>query len=314
MKIKGLKILPFAFALAAGLGACNKLEEYNPSNATAEAAWITPEGFITVVNAAYAEQRAWYGKEDGIFMSESGTDLWYNRDKNTYGRQLTQYDGLSAADGNPNKAAWRDLWKTVNITNAGINRINNAGFVNTLEKNRREGELRFMRAFAYWHIVETWGAVMLRTTETNSPELTAVRSTIPELYNLIISDLEFAAEHLPVEWDKEYSRASKKSALGFLARALLSRAYYSTGAERTEFFTRARDAAKDVINRKAELKTDLMANYADLWKPSNNKTMIKAGGEALYVISNSVVPEMNYDTMVTVYSMFFKPLTTENLV
>ena len=295
MKSIKIKLLPFALTLAIGVVSCNKLDEYNPSNATAEAAWITPEGFQTVVNAAYNEQRAWYGKEDGIFMSESGTDLWYNRDKNTYGRQLTQYDGLSAADGNPNKAAWRDLWKTINITNAGINRINNAGYTNAVEKNKREGELRFMRAFTYWHIVETFGGVMLRTTETNSPEMTAVRSSIPEFYNLIISDLEFAAEHLPVDWGNEYSRASKKSAMGFLARALLSRAYYSTGAERTQFFTRARDAAKNVINRKAELKVDLMANYADLWKPSNNKLLGKPGGEALYVISNSVVPELNYD-------------------
>lgn len=287
--------LPLAFLLVLGAASCNKLDEYNPSGATADAAWITPEGFQTVVNGAYNEQRAWYGKEDGIFMSESGTDLWFNRDKNGYGRQLTKYEGLSAADGNPNKAAWRDLWKTINITNAGINRIGDAGFTNIAERNKREGELRFVRAFAYWHIVETYGGVMLRTTETNSPQLTATRSSVPQFYDLIISDLEFAAEHLPVDWGAEYSRASKKSALGFLARALLSRAYYSQGAERAAFFTRARDVAKDLINRKAELKTDLMQNYADLWKPANNKKLALPGGEALYVISNSVIPELNYD-------------------
>jgi starch-binding outer membrane protein, SusD/RagB family len=272
-----------------------KLEEYNPSNATADAAWSTPEGFITAVNAAYSEQRSWYGKEDGIFMGEAGTDLWYNRDRNTYARQLTQYDGLSAADGNPNRAAWILLWKGINQANAAINRVDMANFTNEVEKNKRLAEVRFLRAFYYWHVVETWGGVMLRTTETQTPVLTATRSPVSAFYELIISDLEFAAQHLPVEWGAEYSRASKKSALGFLARAYLTRAYYSSGAEAQAFFTKARDVAKDVIDRRTELKISLWANYADLFNPARNKDMGKANGEALYTVSNSVNPGLNYD-------------------
>ena len=167
------RYLKFSF-LAASITlsiSCNKLEEYNPSGATADAIWSTPEGFVTNVNAAYSEQRAWYGKEDGIFMSESGTDIWFNRDKNTYAGQLSQYAGLTPLQGNPVRAVWRDLWKAINICNAGINRINDAGFTNQTEKNRREGELRFLRAFYYWHIVETFGGVMLRIEETKTPLL-----------------------------------------------------------------------------------------------------------------------------------------------
>ncbi|MEI6949312.1 RagB/SusD family nutrient uptake outer membrane protein [Paraflavisolibacter sp. H34] len=296
MKISSNKFFPCLFALAvAGFTSCNKLDEYNPSGATAEGVWTTPEGFVTAVNAAYSEQRSWYGKEDGIFMSEAGTDLWYNRDKNTYARQLTQYDGLSPNDGNPNKAAWKLLWQAINVANAGINRIDQAGFKTVEERNKREGELRFLRAFYYWHVVETYGGVMLRTTETQSPELTAQRSSVDEFYKLIISDLEVAANYLPADWGNEYSRASKKSAMGLLARAYLSRAYYATGSERQEWFTKARDAAKAVIDRQAELKVALWPNYADLWNPANNKKMGQPGGEALYVVSNSLTPQLNYD-------------------
>ncbi len=272
---------------------CKNLDEYNPSNPSADAVWNTPQGFVTNVNAAYSEQRSWYGKEDGIFMSESGTDLWYNRDKNTYAAQLTQYAGFGPTTGNPNKAAWTLLWKSINLCNAGINRINDAGFVDMNERNRREGELRFLRAFYYWHVVETWGGVMLRTEETKAPELTAVRSTVEEFYNLIISDLEFAAANLPLQkdWGNEYSRASKKSAMGFLARAYLSRAYYASGADRTTFFTKARDVANDLISRKAEFGIDLWASYADLWNPANNKQ----NKEALYTVSNSTNSGLNYD-------------------
>ncbi|MDB5193646.1 MAG: hypothetical protein JWQ96_3209 [Segetibacter sp.] len=296
----------FKYILSAGIilslvtsfSSCTKkLDEYNPSYATADATWSTPEGFITAVNAAYSEQRSWYGKEDGFFMSEAGTDLWYNRDKNTYARQLTQYDGITAADGNPHKAAWSLLWKAINQANAAINRIDLAGFTDVNEKNRRLGEVRFLRAFYYWHIVETWGGVMLRTTETKATLLTAARSSVDDFYKLIISDLEFAIQNLPVDWGNEYSRASKKSALGFLARAYLSRAYYTTGTEAQTYFTKARDVANDVLNRRAELKVSLWNNYADLFNPARNKEMGKANGEALYVVSNSVVPSLNYDDL-----------------
>lgn len=295
MKFSLAKCIGLVAAGTLGLTACNDLDEFNPSNATADTVWTTPEGFVTVVNAAYSEQRSWYGKEDGVFMGESGTDLWFNRDKNTYAGQLTQYAGLTPLQGNPNRAAWVLLWKSINLCNAGINRIGEAGFTNAEERNRREGELRFLRAFYYWHMVETYGGVMLRTEETREPVLTATRSLVPEFYDLIISDLQFAAANLPVSWGNEYSRASRKSALGFLARAYLSRAYYSTGAEAQQYFSRARDAANDVINRKAELRVDLRPSYADLWNPANNKTLGRDGGEALYVVSNSVNIALNYD-------------------
>ncbi|OON69127.1 RagB/SusD family nutrient uptake outer membrane protein [Hymenobacter sp. CRA2] len=292
---------------ALGLAACNDLDEYNPSNATAESVWTTPEGFVTVVNAAYSEQRTWYGHEDGIMMSEVGTDLWFNRDKNTYAMQLTQYQGLNSGAGNPNRI-WAQLWKAINLCNAGINRINQAGFTNANTRNQREGELRFLRAFYYWHIVETWGGVMLRTEETQAPITTAVRSSVPEFYNLIINDLQFAANNLPVSWGNEYSRATKKAAMGFLARAYLSRAYYSSGSEAQQYFTLARNAANEVIRNKATLLTDLRANYADLWAQANNKTLGRDGGEGLYVVSFSTNPGLNYsDNGTRLFHVFQAP-------
>ena len=299
-QLKSYLIYGTVIGLALSVQSCKKqLEEYNPSNATAEATWNTPEGYITAVNAAYYDQRFWYGREDGFFMAESGTDLWYNRDKNTYARQMTQYDGLTPVDGNPNRNSWRDIWKPINQANAAINRIDEAGFTDVNERNRRLGEVRFLRAYYYWHVVETWGGVMLRTTETQSPILTATRSSVNDFYNLIFSDLEYAAANLPNSWGNEYSRATKKSALGFLARAYLSRAYYATGSEAQTYFTKARDIANEVISRKSEFAVDLWTSYADLFNPANNKVGIQGAGrgnkEALYIVSNSVNPGLNYD-------------------
>lgn len=296
MKNKIYKIACFCLFTATMLSCNNRLEEYNPSGATADATWSTPQGFITNVNGAYREQRAYYGKEDGPLISEGGTDLWFNANKANYANPVTKYIGLSGATPSSAGTIFTLFYRAINVCNAGINRIDNAGFADVAEKNRRLGELRFLRAFYYWHIVEQFGGIMLRTTETTDAILTAERSPVSAFYDLIIGDLKFAADNLPVSWPQEYSRAVKKSALGMLARAYLSRAYYATAgsAERNEYLTLARNTANDVITRALELNTALAASPADLWNPANNKTDI-VKKEALYIISNSTNINLDYD-------------------
>jgi hypothetical protein len=292
MKKLRYKSLYAAALITAAMSSCTKqLEEYNPGGATADAVWSTPQGFVTNVNAAYWAQRYWYGREDGIFMSEMGTDLFINSaNQPTYARQVSKYDGIAGTVGYI-KSTWKYWFVGVNQANAGIGRIDAAGFTDPVEKNKRLAELRFLRAFYYWHIAETWGNVMLRTKETTEFENTATRSTIKEIYDLIFSDLEFAKDTLPNDWGAEYSRATKKSALGMLARAYLTRGYYPD-ADANACFTKARDYAKDVIANKATYGVSLWATPADLWNPANNKK----NKESLYTISYSgVTTTYNFD-------------------
>jgi len=293
MKSNKYKIAVVGFCVIAALSCTKNLNEYNPGGATPDATWTTPEGFVTAVNGAYQEQRAYYGKEDGTLVSEGGTDLWFTANKISFANQVTKYIGLTPASTGSAGTIFRLFYRAINQCNAGINRIDGAGFTDQADKNRRLGELRFLRAFYYWHIVEQFGGVNLRTTETQSAELTATRSSVSAFYDLIIGDLKFAADNLPnaTFWGNEYSRASKKSALGMLARAYLSRAYYGTGQERADYLVLARTTANDVITRKAELGSDLWVSPADLWNPANNRN----NKEALYIISNSTNAQLDYD-------------------
>ena len=298
MRITFRNIYMTFFALSMiGIAGCD-LEEYNPSNATAEEVWgSTPENFQTLVNSTYDAQRYWYGKEDGIFLGEMGTDLWMNRDKRLWAGEITQYHNFHTDVGFV-RNAWRELYSAVNQANAGINRIDNVDWPSEEVRNSNLAELRFMRAFYYWHIVEQWGGAILRTEETQDAIQTSERSSPEEFYDVILSDLQFAAEHLPVDQGAEYSRADKKAAYGFLARAALSRAYY--GDEET-YFQMARDAALEVINRQDEFGVELWEDYADLWDPANNKN----NKEAVYIISNSTNPGLNYDSRANKLHQFF---------
>lgn len=283
-----------------GITACS-LDEYNPSGITADAIWSSPEGFVTVVNSAYSEQRAWYGKDNGEWMGEMGTDLWFNAGRANYANELMRYENFIPSTGNPNITTWKNMYTAINICNAGINRIGNAGFTDTIMRNQREGELRYLRAFYYWHVAEQWGGVVLSTTETNGAITTATRSDIKDFYKLILGDLEYAARHLPVTYGAEYSRATQKSALAMLARAYLSCAYYYTGSEQQDYFKKAKAAVDEIIARKAEFGVSLWDNYADVFNPKNNKQ----NKEALYTISNSLTYTLDYDANANRLHMWF---------
>ena len=281
------KIL-FSFGLAATVVSCSKLDEYNPSGTTSDEVFKTPQGMLTLVNACYVDQRNYYGKEDAILMSEGGTDLWFNANRASYANQLTRYEAFTSVSSGTSRNSYTTFYRGLNLCNAGIERIPNVTYPTVAERNQREGEMRFMRAFYLMHIVKFYGGVNLKLTETKEPNYMAYRSTPLEFYKQIITDLELAAEYLPNSWGSEASRATKKSALGLLARAALEAGYSATGAEAQTYFTKARDVAKSVIDRKDEFQVKLWDNYADLWDPAKNKQVGRvAGGEALYYITNT---------------------------
>ena len=248
------------------LFACNDvLEEYNPSGLTAETVYTTPEGFETLVNAAYSYQRWWYGKEEGYNIAETGTDIWTSAAGET-DRGLTQYLNLQGSN-TYLSTEWREFYAAINLCNGGINRIDKAGLSATL-RPIREGELRFLRAFYYWHIVETWGGVHFSTEETNGIVSTANKTPEETFYNLIFDDLKMAVANLPVT-QPQYGKVTKGAAQAFLARMYLTRGMNKE----------ALDMAQAVL---ANTNYKLEANYANLWNMSNLKTK-----EAVYVVDYS---------------------------
>ena len=76
--------------------------------------------------------------------------------------------------------------------------------------------------------VEQFGKVDLQWKAADSENISfdAHRSTVPEIYAAIIEDLKFAVENLPVSFSDYYSRVTKKSAMGLLARAYINGAGY----------------------------------------------------------------------------------------
>ncbi|MCG2613363.1 RagB/SusD family nutrient uptake outer membrane protein [Terrimonas sp. NA20] len=248
--------------LLASLTSCKKrLEEFNPGGLTAESVFTTPEGFETLVNAAYTYQRWWYGKEEGYNLAETGTDIWTSGSGDVF-PDLTRYLNLQA--GNSALAAeWREFYAAINLINGGVNNISKAGLAPTI-RNVREGELRFLRAFYYWHIVETWGGVHFTLEQTSGIVSTANRTPVDTFYAQIFRDLDFAVANLP-NTQPQWGRATKPAAQAFLARMYLTRG-------------RNQDALNMANAVIANTAFQLQPVYADLWKMNNlkNKEVIYA--------------------------------------
>lgn len=267
--IKGLILLTGFTALSS----CKKmLEEKDLSGITAESVFTTPAGFETLVNAAYSYQRWWYGKEEGYGMAEMGTDLWMSGagDVTT---DLTQYINLQGTNAAVT-TEWQQLYAAVNLCNAGINRIGAAG-LDPATRAIREGELKFLRAFYNWHIVESWGGVHFTLEETKGVITTANKTPVATFNKQIIDDLLFAVSNLPVT-TKDYGRATKPAAQALLARMYLTQNKYQE----------AKDMALNVID--GTYGFSLLPAYADLWKMQNLKNK-----EVIYAVNYSTNLSLN---------------------
>lgn len=246
--------------------ACEEtLEEYNPSGLTAEAVYTTPEGFDALVNAAYGYQRWWYGKEEGYNVSEMGTDLWMSAAGDVW-PDLTQYINLQGTNAALDRE-WKALYGGINLCNAGISRIDDAGYDPDILL-QREAELRFLRGFYYYHIVETWGGVHFTTEETKGIVTTANKTPVESFYTQILEDLQFAAGNLE-NTTGDYGRVTRPAAMSFLARIYLTRGMNA----------QANAMAKSVIDGGYY---SLQPNYADLWDMSNNHN-----SEVVYAVNYS---------------------------
>jgi len=268
--------------VAATLTSCKKkLEEYNPSGLTPSTVFNNAVGFETLVNAAYTYTRFWYGKEEGYSLSEMGTDIWTNGTGDVF-PQLSTYNNLQGSNTTALSLEWNSFYAAINLCNTGIAKIAAVPDYTAAQKATREAELRYLRAFYYWHIVETWGAVHFTTVPTDGVITTANKTSVDDFYKQIFEDLTFAVANLPTT-TSEYGRATLPVAKAFLARMYLTR---GMNAE-------ANAMARDVIKNYGFV---LEPKYVDLWNMGKlkNKEVIWAVDYSTNLAYNDLLNTTTY--------------------
>jgi hypothetical protein len=168
-------------------------------------------------------------------------------------------------------AVWNSHFRIINRANFAIENIGRMSedIISAQSKERLTAEAKFLRALAYYNLIQIYGGVPLVLTETISLDnLEVARNSVEECYTQIIEDLKTAESVLPgIDNlpDGYLGRATKGSAAGLLASTCLARGDY-----------------RDVVNKTAEIMQmgyGLWENYAENFNPDNEN-----GKESLYEI------------------------------
>ena len=178
------------------LSSCNDdfLEKAPLDELTDENFW---ESELQVKNAANACYWALIGKDLPINMSEGLSDnaLWYTL---TGWRQIGS--GLYGSDFSLLNTRFRDSYRQLRRCNHFLNNYQRATSVDPETLERYAAEVRFLRAFIYYYLTSFWGDVPFVTTTVNAgdEDITAPRTERSVIIDFILSELNEAAEDLPL--------------------------------------------------------------------------------------------------------------------
>lgn len=126
---------------------------------------------------------------------------------------------------------WSDSYTTIARANIVLQNLEKVPAKNEAEEERLQdvaAEARAIRALAYLNLVANFGGVPLRTEE-NFTETQLAKSEPAQVYELIESDLQFAAATLPAkgEWPgADLGRVTSGFAKGLLGKAYLYQKKY----------------------------------------------------------------------------------------
>lgn len=266
------KIILSGLLLAASANSC-KLKEYNPSGFTIDAvAASSVDGYQKLINNCYfGMERALYGNNLWMTYLEGGTDIWTNQ-KNSATSNIAyfKYGGISNIPTTQFAGVWNACYDGIGYCNAAIKYAAVAPFPNDAARNAVVAQAYFMRAMYYYNLVEQFGGVTAPTEPAANFDTHPPRVAPLEIYKtIIIPDLEFAAQWLPVS--NTVTQPSRKSALGLLARAYLQTVEYDdTKAYASKALATAKLLITDCESGGTQYGAFMYPTFDDVFAEANN--------------------------------------------
>ncbi|WP_375435997.1 RagB/SusD family nutrient uptake outer membrane protein [uncultured Hymenobacter sp.] len=259
------------------LGSCEEDLNLTPiSNGSVPDFYKTAADFEQALNATYSQLR---GYPDRILiMSELRSD-------NIYGvssQGVRDWDAINNFNptlaGNPYLAdTWASDFGAIFRANTFLDQLaaNGAAVGGEVLRRRYEAEARFLRAFHYFDLVRMFGKVPVVDKALIPQEISKIpRASVAEVYDLIISDLEFAKDNLaPSYTGTNVGRATTGAAKGLLALVYLTRSGPTYNIEGPGLGLNEYDKASalldEVINRTNTAAYSLVPSYPNVFSYTN---------------------------------------------
>jgi hypothetical protein len=258
---------------ATGMVSCKKfLQEENLSGISSENFYTDAAGYEKLINSCYSSLRDVYDINPSLF--EWGTDIITRGeiesvsgtlgDREVRAIQLNEYATLS-----PDNSAVEDLFSSayagIQRCNTAINKGNNIPGLSESIKNKRIAEVRFIRAYYYYLLVENFGGVAIVKDEINTPVTHFVPGTEQEVYDFMIEDLNAALSNVdPVT--TEFGRVTQGAVKHLLSLVYVTRGHKSFGTNTD--FQKSAQYAEEVIGSG---NYTLLPSFADVFSPTNQR-------------------------------------------
>lgn len=267
MKIKSIIII---LSLAIIFGSCDKMLDFKPGDEVLAAdALQTPEDLQNLLNSCYdVMANTYYGAYQnlGELLSANLAPPRVNNDYNeVYNRATIFFNGtVGGLYGEPYIAIYR-----ANTLLESFDYIEN---LSASDRQRIEAEAKFIRAIGHFDLVNLFAqpygytsdnsqlGIVLRTS--SSPDILP-RSTVAQVYQQIIEDLNFAKDNLPA--------SNGVYANQYAAYAMLARVYFQMND-----FQNAADAADIVITQGPYVLDSLNARWSQTISTENIFTLVIA--------------------------------------
>lgn len=237
-------------------GCSDFLTENNKSNPDAAVLYKTTSGYESLVNSCYATLRDVYG--DNIEMFVAGTDLYKVGRAGLTSQGLGTYQSLTPAD-NSVKAFYSVVYQS-------IKRCNDAIYYGELNKHNavRVAEVRFLRAYYFFQLVQQFGDVALATEFITAPVTSYERTPASEVYTFIIDEMKTALAALPAT---AANRVNQRVVSHYLSLVYLTRGYETYGSP-SDFQSSVEYATAAINNQGLTLPFD---GKTGIFFPGNEK-------------------------------------------
>ncbi|MES1221813.1 MAG: RagB/SusD family nutrient uptake outer membrane protein, partial [Bacteroidota bacterium] len=259
-------------------GGCKKLLEEHPESGIVPSFFNSPAGVLGGIAGVYNDIRGAWGTEGFTLHTMAGTDE-YLMGASATGTQFFTYNGLQA--GLMNNFWWNTAYQDINTLNGVLQYVQTID-VPAATRSQSLAQAKFLRAFWYFYLVQSFGDVPLHTTFITVPSSADSRQPVADVYTQIIKDLNDAAVDLPAQVTAPFlgKAATKATALYLLSKVYLTRGWLNGAAAD---FTQAYNIASDLITNKATYGLDMWQDYGDAFKPANDY-----GKETLFVSDHSI--------------------------
>lgn len=256
-----LRYIALYAAIAAVCGGCESLDYTPGDQMSGQTFWQTEDHARQAAVGMYAAMKEpWcFGMEFTFDMCSDladGTSPWSD---------VSRGDAFSSnCSGVQNH--WQYLYELVHRANTVIRNV--AGMPISQETvDRVTGEARFLRAMAYFRMLNCWGGVPYydETCDINEEfaHLDAPRCTADELRGHILDDLTDAIRKLPVSWDAaDLGRATKGAAYALRGKVYLFNRQWDEAVA---------DFEEIVYNKTYNYGYSLHPDYNDLFRLYNGR-------------------------------------------